>query len=93
MIKKNLSQEELAQIKNRLAELYDQEKKLEKLKRGKLWLWFLLPFIGLLIYYFMIQKRNSDPVFQIPLRKAKEEIATLELQLLFYKSNQEKMEE
>ncbi|WP_338973106.1 hypothetical protein [Spiroplasma endosymbiont of Panorpa germanica] len=88
MIKKDLSAKELKEIQDRLNELYKNEKQLEKIKRGKLWLWFMIPIIGLLIYYFAIQRRNENPEFSVPIRKIKEEIALLELQMLFYKKHQ-----
>ncbi|AXK51181.1 hypothetical protein [Spiroplasma alleghenense] len=89
MIKKDLNPEELKEIEDRLSELYKKEKEIDKIKRGKLWLWFMIPIIGMLIYYFAIQRRNENPEFQIPMRKIKEEMALLELQLLFYKKNKE----
>ncbi|UWD35271.1 hypothetical protein NX779_01375 [Mycoplasma cottewii] len=74
---------EKEQLNDQLVQLNQKQKQVNKQIKGKLWLWWFVPIIGMFIYFSFYHNRLSQEKYSDQLVKIKVEIANIELQIMY----------
>lgn len=74
---------EKQQLNDQLNQYNQKLKQVNKQIKGKLWLWWFVPVIGMFIYFSFYHNRLQQEQYTDQLVKIKVEIANIELKIIY----------